>query len=60
MSKSNEGRVLGRTLAVEETEAVGGAVTSPGDDGQTSPGADAGTGCTGNDDSFGVGSGMMQ
>jgi hypothetical protein len=43
-------RVLGRVLAVEETEAVGGAVTGPGDDGQTGPQADAGTGCIGNDD----------
>lgn len=45
-------RVLGRVLAVEETEAVSGAVTGPGDDGQTSPQADAGTGCIGSDDQF--------
>jgi len=45
-------RVLGRLLAVGETEAVGGAATGPGDDGQTSPQADAGTGCIGSDDSM--------
>lgn len=43
-------RVLGRMLAVEEMDTVSGAVTSPGSDGQTDPGADAGTGCTGLDD----------
>lgn len=45
-------RVLGRVLAVEETEVVGGAVTGPGDDGQTGPQADAGTGCIGGDEQF--------
>ncbi|MGY1410467.1 MULTISPECIES: hypothetical protein [unclassified Luteimonas] len=56
--EKNGERVLGRTLAVEETEIVSGAVTSPGDDGQTSPQADAGTGCIGNDD-FRVASGLI-
>lgn len=45
-------RVLGRVLAVAETEAVGGAGTGPGDDGQSGPQADAGTGCIGGDDQF--------
>lgn len=48
-----EERVLGRLLAVEEVEAVAGAVTAPGDDGQSDSQADAGTGCTGGDDLFG-------
>lgn len=49
----NEERVLGRLLAVEELESVAGAVTAPGDDGQSDANADAGTGCTGGDDLFG-------
>lgn len=50
----NEERVLGRLLAVEELEVVAGAVTAPGDDGQSDANADAGTGCTGGDDLFGA------
>lgn len=49
-----EERVLGRLLAVEEVEAVAGAVTAPGDDGQSDSQGDAGTGCTGGDDLFGA------
>ena len=44
-------RILARELAVEEIEAVAGAYTGPGDDGTSDPVGDAGSGCTGSDDS---------
>ena len=45
-------RILARELAVEEIEAVSGAYTAPGDDGQSDQMADQGSGCTNPDDSF--------
>lgn len=45
-------RILARELAIEEVELVSGAVTGPGDDGQSDQMGDAGSGCTMPDDSF--------
>ena len=48
----NTFRVLARELAVEELESVSGAVTGPGDDGQSDQTGDQGSGCTMPDDSL--------
>lgn len=45
-------RVLARELAVEEIEAVAGAYTGPGDDGNSTSIGDNGSGCTTADESW--------